>query len=175
MKTHNILTSDLSKADIIATLNRVEINSETIDNIVDDVVSKHCKPLDDYVKQIDDILKQGIEISDEELDDFALNLPALIYFACDAQESLGIKEDVSRAIRNEIYNKARDKAEGTVADKDSIATLASQEEDLIVLIYQRSYKKIKCRIDAAYEMLNSVKKVMTRRIASYGITEKDRT
>lgn len=175
MKTYSILTSELSKQKIIDSLDGVEINSTIIDNIVNDVVSRYCKQLDRYVKQIDDILKQDSEISDEELDDFALNLPALIYFACDAQESLGIKEDVSRAIRNEIYNKARDKAEGTVADKDSIANLASQEEDLIVLIYQRAYKKIKCRIDAAYEILNSVKKVMTRRISAYGITEKDRT
>ena len=174
MKTPNILTGDISKEDLSETINKVEVNSELIDSIVDDIVSKYCKSLDSYVKQIDDILKEGNEISDYELDDFALNLPSLIYFACDAQESLGIKEDVSKAFRAEIYNIAREKASGTVADKDSVAILASQKESLVVAIYQRSYKKIKCRIEAAYELLNSVKKVLTRRIASYGITESDK-
>lgn len=174
MKDISALTVKFTRDDINNIIDRVEGNSGTINEVVDSIVADYCKPLDDYMQVIDEILREGNEIADYELDDFALNLPSLIYFACSAQESLGVKEDVSKAIRSEVYNKVREKSQGTVADKDSVADLASQQETVVVIIYQRAYKKVKARIDAAYEMLNSVKKVMTRRIAQYGISDSDR-
>lgn len=174
MKDISALTVKFTRDDINNIIDRVEGNSGTINEVVDSIVADYCKPLDDYMQIIDEILREGNEIADYELDDFALNLPSLIYFACSAQESLGVKEDVSKAIRSEVYNKVREKSQGTVADKDSVADLASQQETVVVIIYQRAYKKVKARIEAAYEMLNSVKKVMTRRIAQYGISDSDR-
>lgn len=174
MKDISALTVKFTRDDINNIIDRVEGNSGTINEVVDSIVADYCKPLDDYMQVIDEILREGNEIADYELDDFALNLPSLIYFACSAQESLGVKEDVSKAIRSEVYNKVREKSQGTVADKDSVADLASQQETVVVIIYQRAYKKVKARIEAAYEMLNSVKKVMTRRIAQYGISDSDR-
>ena len=174
MKDISALTVKFTRDDINNIIDRVEGNSGTINEVVDSIVADYCKPLDDYMQVIDEILREGNEIADYELDDFALNLPSLIYFACSAQESLGVKEDVSKAIRSEVYNKVREKSQGTVADKDSVADLASQQETVVVIIYQRAYKKVKARIEAAYEMLNSVKKVMTRRIDQYGISDSDR-
>ena len=175
MKEIPALTKQITRDELSQVLARVDGNSATVNEIVDDIVKKYCEPLDKYVSQIDDILKEGKEIADEELDDFALNLPCLLYYACEAQEVLGVKEDVSRAVKAEIFNKVRNSInEGTVADKDSMADLASQNETVVIIIYQRAYKKVKARIDAAYEILNSVKKVISRRQAQYGISNSDR-
>ena len=35
---------------------------------------------------------------------------------------------------------------------------------MTLAIYSRAYKKVKLRMDAGYEMLNSLKKVMNKRI-----------
>ena len=174
MKEIKALTQSFSRNELSDILDRVEMNFSSVDSIVNDVVAKYCKPLDDYVKQVDDILKEGKDIADAELDDFALNIPSLIYFACEAQESIGIKEDVARAVRAEIFNTARDSAEGTVSDKDSIGDLAAQRETIVVIIYQRAYKKIKARIEAAYELLNSVKKVISHRQTQFDVSRADR-
>jgi len=174
MAQSEVMAKSISIDRLNECLERAECNSSAIDNMVNRIVKTYCKPLDDYMQQIDDILKSGQEVSDEELDDFALNIPSLIYFASEAQEAVGIREDVARAIRVEVFNIARQHAKGTVADKDSVADLTSQHELVATVVYQRAYKKIRSRIDAAYEMLNSIKKVMSRRIASYDITESDR-
>lgn len=150
---------------------RVDRNSDLIEELVNKLVKEYCGPLDDYMNQIDAILtQQNNPPTDLQLDDFTLNIPVLLYFVGEAQESLGIKEDVSNAIRQELYNTVREKAKGTVADKDAAAELATQSESIVATAYKRAYRKVKLRMEAAYEMLNSVKKVMSRRMAEYSVT-----
>lgn len=170
----NALAVELDREFAEEIIKHVENNSSLIDELVDKLVRQYCGPLDDYMRQIDTILtSQEDPVTNAQLDDFTLNLPALLYFTSEAQEALGIKEDVSRAIRTEIYNKVREKAQGTVADKDSAAELATQAESIVLIAYQRAYRKVKLRVEAAYEMLNSVKKVMSRRMSEYDITGGD--
>lgn len=170
IKNSEILAMDINKEQLENINEKVKANSKLIDEIVTDIVNRYCKPLDDYMRQIDDILIGG-QTTAIQLDDFALNLPVLLYFISDSQESLGIKEDVSRAVRQELYNTIRDDSEGTVADKDSLAELGTQYETLVNVIYSRAYKKFKARVEAGYEMLASVKKVMTRRITEMELTK----
>lgn len=172
----NALSNKLDKEKTSAIVERVNSNSELVDEIVDNLVKQYSSHLDDYMERIDLILtSQSTPVTNEQLDDFALNLPALLYFTSEAQETLGIREDVSNAIRNELYNKIRDKSEGTVADKNSAAELATQSEAIVAIAYKRAYRKVKLRVESAYEMLNSIKKVMTRRMSEVDIQRVDRS
>lgn len=149
------------------------LSKEVID-MADQIANDVCADLDDYMRGIDEILtNQELPVTDYQLDDFVLNLSSLLYLVSDAQENLGIKEDVSRAIQREVYNRVREKAQGTVADKDTAAELQCQEESITTIVYARAYKKVKLRVEAAAEMVNSVKKVMTRRIAEYEMSQGD--
>lgn len=148
--------------------------SKEVIEMVDDITNSVCADLDDYMKGIDEILtNQEHPVSDSQLDDFVLNLSSLLYLVSDAQENLGIKEDVSRAIQKEVYNRVREKSQGTVADKDAAAELQCQEEAVTTIVYARAYKKVKLKVEAAAEMVNSVKKVMTRRMAEYEMSQGD--
>ena len=97
------LSSEINKEKIKDLQNRIDNNSRLIDEIVSKLVSDYCKPLDDYIKFIQRVL-QDIEHppSDLELDDFVMNLPVLLYFTGEGMESLGIKEDTSKAIKMEL-------------------------------------------------------------------------
>lgn len=153
---------------------RVDSLSKEVIDMADQIANKVCSDLDEYMKGIDEILtNQQVPVTDSQLDDFVLNLSSLLYLVSDAQENLGVQEDVSRAIQKEVYNRVREKAQGTVADKDTAAELQCQEESITTIIYARAYKKVKLRVEAAAEMVNSVKKVMTRRIAEYGMSQGD--
>lgn len=139
--------------------------SNTIKEISDELVIKYCKDLDDLMSVIREELQDKGEITDEELEFHILDLANTLYFTGSAQEDLGIKEDTCKAIRQEVYSKAREQATGkTVADKTAQAELIAQEETMTLAIYSRAYKKVKLRMDAGYEMLNSLKKVMNKRI-----------
>jgi len=168
------LTSDHELPKIKGTFEKVRAISDEVDGMVQTVVQDVCADLDTYMVGINTILTdQQTPVSDVQLDDFTLNLPALLYFVSSEQETLGIKDDVSKALQKEVFNRVREKAQGTVADKDTAAELAAQYETIVNIVYNRAYKKVKLRVEAAYEMLNSVKKVMTRRIAEYGIVAGD--
>lgn len=150
---------------------RIQTNSRALDTVVNKLVSDYCRPLDEYLTLIKDILDdKRVPPTDQELDDFTLNLPVLLYFTGEAQESLGIKEDVARAIKTEVYNEVFNASSGTIADKTAKAELASQNEGITHLVHQRAYKKVKLRMEAANEVLQSVKKVVSRRISEYEMT-----
>ena len=153
---------------------RIEANSDIVESIVNRLVSEYCKPLDDYMDFIRGILNDHDNPpTDRELDDFTLNIPVLLYFTGEAQETLGIKEDVAKAVKQELYNEIYDKSTGTIADKTAAAELATQNEYIAHIAYQRAYKKIKLRMEAANEMLQSVKKVISRRMVEYEVARVD--
>ena len=151
---------------------QVEEHSQSIDEIVTDIISPYCKDLDKYVLFIKDCLKDGENPpTTDELDDFCLNLSTYIYFAGGMCEQLGIRDDIAKAVYKEMYHTARaSQDKGTVADKDSLAELASQEQFIVSSSYTRAYKTMKAKVENAQELLSSVKKVLSRRMQEYELT-----
>lgn len=158
--------------DLSAVQDEVENDSAKIEEIVSQIIKPYCEELDQYVDFIKSILKDGENpATTQELDDFCMNLSVYIYYAGGMQERLGIKDDISRALYKEIYHTERDKIEkGTVADKDSLAELASQQEYLTSVCYKRAYQIMKAKVSAAQEILASCKKIMSRRMAESELT-----
>lgn len=152
--------------------NRVELNAAKLDEIVNGIIEPYCKDLDKYVAFIKEILKDGENPpTAQELDDFCMNLSVYIYYASGMQEQLGIKDDIARALYKEMYHSSRDSIDkGTVADKDSLAELASQQEYLTSVLYKRAYSIVKAKVAAAQEILSSVKKIISRRMSEYELT-----
>ena len=150
---------------------RVESLTTVVREMVKNIVDEACSELDKYMHIIDEILRDSDNpVSDEELEDFTLNLPCLLYLVSARREELKVKEDVAKAVHKDVYNRVREKAQGTVADKDTAADLAAQSEAITVIVIQRAGSTIKTREEAAWEMLNSVKKVLTRRTAELELT-----
>lgn len=150
----------------------VEDNAKIVDSIVDDIIQPYCKDLDNYVRFVASCLKNGeTPPTTGELEDFCMNLSSLIYFAGGMCESLGVRDDISKAVYKETYNNARDNCErGTVADKNTQAELESQQEQLTNICFSRAYKTMKAKVDAAQELLSSAKKVLSHRMQEENLT-----
>lgn len=163
----------IDKDKVSNTRNTVETTSETIDNMVNDVIKPYCNDLDRYVKFISECLKDGQNPpTDDELDDFVLNLSTYIYWASGACEQLGVRDDISRAVYKEVYNNKRNTlSSGTVADKDSIAELESMQEQITNVVYNRAYKIMKAKVENAQELLSSCKKVLSHRLQEMSLTQ----
>ena len=151
---------------------KVELDSDKLQSIVEEVTKPYISDLDKYVDFIRDILKDYEKPpTAQELDDFCMNLSVFIYYASGMQEALGIKDDIARAVYKEMYHSCRDSIDkGTIADKDSLAELASQQEALTSMIYKRSYNIVKAKVEAAQEILSSIKKIISRRISEQELT-----
>lgn len=163
---------NLNKDDVLDVIDRVEKNSKPIEEIVNSILETYSKPLDKYVSFIRECLKDGTNpATDEELEDWCLNLSTFIYFAGGMCEQLGIRDDISRSVYKEIYHTARSSQnKGTVQDKDSLAELASQEEQLVNICYNRAYKTMKAKIENAQELMSSCKKALSRRLTEMELT-----
>lgn len=150
----------------------VDVDAGKIQEIVNSIIEPYCKDLDNYVEFIKSILKDGENPpTAQELDDFCMNLSVYIYYASGMQEQLGIKDDIAKALYKEMYHSSRDRLEkGTVADKDSLAELASQQEYLTSVCYKRAYSIVKAKVASAQEILSSVKKIISRRMSEYELT-----
>ena len=146
-------------------------NSDLINEIVSRLVDDYCFQLDELMEKayiiVSDIDKPP---TDAELDYLTLNIPILLYFTGEAQEMLGVEEDVAKSFKQELYNSAFEKATGTIADKSATAELKVMTESITHIAYQRAYKQVKLRMESASDMLQSVKKVMTRRITEYELS-----
>ena len=145
-------------------MKRVDNTSEIVKEISDKLVKEYCEDLDYLMTQIKELLNMDMLV-DNVLETCILDLANTLYFTGSAQEDLGIKEDTCKAIRTEIYNKTYENLQGTVAQKNALSELATQQETIVLNIYSRAYKKVKLRMEAGYEMLNSLKKVMNKRIS----------
>lgn len=164
-----LLEADASKVKL--TEERIEKNASKVDEIVQRLVDSYAKPLDDYVCVCKAIItdKQNPP-TDDELDDMCLTLPSYLYFVSEGQEALGLREDVAKAIKMELYNNAYEQAIGTIADKTATAELASQHEFIVHSCYQRAYKQLKMKYEIGLELLNSIKKVISRRQNALNLT-----
>jgi len=144
---------------------RVNNNSKLINNLTNKLVADYCKGLDELVYSLNNIVKDFKHPpTDEELAYYVVNLPIQLYFNGEAQENLGIKVDVAKAVKQEKYNEIYREVSGTIADKTAHSELASQSEEITRIIYDRAYKIVKEKMEAASKLLDSVKKVMSRRI-----------
>lgn len=150
----------------------VEENSHTMDSIVDEIIQPYVRDLDSYVCFISDCLKDGDNPpTNSELEDFCINLSTYIYFAGGMCEQLGVRDSISKAVYKETYNTARNNQDkGTIADKDTMAELSSQQEQLVSICYNSAYKTMKSKVDAAQELLSSCKKVLSHRMQEMQIT-----
>lgn len=164
-----LLNTDTHK--VRDTENRIEQNASKVDEIVKRLVDGYAKSLDEYIKQCSDIICDKINPpTDEELDEMCMTIPCFLYFTGEGQEALGLREDVAKAIKMELYNNTYEQATGTIADKTATAELASQHEFIVHSCYQRAYKQLKIKYEIGLELLNSIKKVISRRQNALNLT-----
>jgi hypothetical protein len=163
---------NLDNSKIEEVMAKVNMDSEKLEEVVNDIIKPYCKDLDTYVDFIASVLKDGQNPPTAmELDDFCINLSVYLYYASGMQEQLGIRDDISKAIYKEIYNSYRQSQDkGTVADKDSLAELASQQEYLTSVCYKRAYSIMKSKVAAGQELLSSCKKIISRRMSEQELT-----
>lgn len=148
----------------------IEENAQYIDDIVDSIVLAYAKELDDYVSYMRDIIRDVKNpITDAELDDCIITLPTLLYYANSAVETLGIREDIATTYRKTKYNEALSIATGTIPVKAAAAELAVQDETLTQLVYSRASRKLKAKTEMAQELLQSAKKILSRRMNDFTI------
>ena len=158
----------LSNADterITSVMQETEENSAYFEDTSLRVVEAYTQSLDDLMKAIyQDIILVDYP-SELTLEKYFLELTNTVYFMGEKLESLGVRDDMSRAQYKEVYNAAylgnqikdiEKKNKTTVAENQAVAENAALYENTVNSIYSRAYKIFRYKIDAANEMIKSL-------------------
>ena len=144
-------------------------NSKLIENIAFNISKEFTQELDKVMGTCKSIFQSKDKITNQEIEDLLAQLPSILYFVNEGQEAVGIKQDIAEMTRKTNYNIAREKANGTVADKNTTAESQVINEAINEIIYQRAYKLIRAKIEMAQEMVNSLKRIFDARMMEYQI------
>ena len=153
-------------------IDKNDYDSIYINELVDNLVNKCCGSLDKYIEYVSKILNDtNYDVSDKELEDITMTIPTLLYYVGTQQEKIGVKRDISESSKNLLYNEIFSSLSGTAGAKKSVAELKIVDEEIVVFIFTRAYNIVKSKVTYAFEVLQSAKKVMSRRIAESELTK----
>ena len=144
-------------------------NSKLIEDIAFNISKEFTQELDKVMGTCKSIFQSKDKITNQEIEDLLAQLPSILYFVNEGQEAVGIKKDIAEMTKKVNYNIAREKANGTVADKNTTAESQVINEAINEIIYQRAYKLIRAKIEMAQEMVNSLKRIFDARMMEYQI------
>lgn len=147
------------------------------ESIIGESIVKHVneltKELDTLIDQMHTkVLDDEYQCSDKELEKLIIRLPILIYELNNVLMKAGIREDLSKIIKQTNYNQAFSIQEGTIADKKSGAELAVKEEQLLETTWKRSVKIISQKMDIANDLLSSCKKIFSKKIEEINLIKR---
>lgn len=166
---------ELSPAEMLETRRQdVIANAIPIQEMVDKVVKEYSEDLDDLMRDLITALTQEEAISTHAVERYYAELTNMLYFVSERIEKLNVYSDLSKAIYKEVYNTdylnncaAKDekgKSLRTVAENTAIAEINSKYESTTSMIYERAYKTLKAKSDAAQEMVSTLKNILKHRI-----------
>ena len=130
------------------------------------------KPLDDLITYINKCQIEK-ELTNEEIQNFIIQLPLHIYSIISECELVGLKGDLAKIQKNVMYAKVFTELSGTVESRKNEAIFSTEQEQRATAICDSVYKIIEKKINMAYELLNSLKKVMNMRIAELQVVNVD--
>ena len=162
----------INKGKLITLNDELEKNVIDVTTKSDEIVTSYTQVLDDIMKDIKEEIIDKEDITDNLLNHYFLSLTNAIYFISSKVEAVGFYDDLSKVsfklAYNDAYSKNQTKDVGntkkqTVADNQMAAENGSIDEQVLNIIYSRSFKIIKTKIDAAYEMIRTLSKIISSR------------
>ena len=149
---------------------RVEVDSTQLNSLIDNVVSAYTGALNDIMEEIHIKIIDADEPDVTVLEHYFLELSNCLYFVSERVEKLGIMDAISKLQLKEAYNNAymnpkTDKAKPTVAELTAEAEGRTIYETAVNEVYSRAYKIMKNKIDAAYTMVSTLSKCISRRMS----------
>lgn len=160
---------------------------KTVDNmqieftgLFDLIIAGYTNDIDKVLKEINDnLIINKICPSSDDIEIYMLKLNNEIYKLSDNVERIGIYDSVSRAIYKDCYNQiylnnqikdGEKKNKTTVAELTALSEQGTVYENLVNDVYNRVYKTLKIKLDAAQSMLGTLSKLLSKRMQDSQMT-----
>lgn len=153
----------------------VEDNSDSLNNVVDEIVGKYTKELDDYIANLKVIaFSDHPDMSNSEIHQSMMAIASSMYCLVPLMEKTFLKQSIANALTEEAYNTAYIGQEGgTVEFKKSMANSKIDKEKVITLVYKHASNRIKNTYNAADAVYSALKKVASAKVAEMQLGMKE--
>ena len=167
-KVVNINNKDLNDID-----QEIQAMSEDYTSLSNSIIASYTSDLDSLVQSIYLNIRRD-NYSDQDLEKQCLDLSATLYFVSVRIEEAGVLEDLSKMLKQEQYNKSyldtqleavKNNTKISVAQTQALAEEKSKHHTMMNAIYSYVVKAVKGKIDAAYELLSTMKKIISKRMS----------
>ena len=170
-----------TKDDLQTIYGSCEVDVNYLIEMSNEQVSKYTKDLDDLMKDILNEVVGNENVSDDIIEKYFLELTSALYFVSSRCELLGFYEDTSKLrtatkynetfVQNQIKAAAENK-KTTVKDNEIAADSATIDERLVSIVFSRTNKIVRTKVEAASEMVKTLSKILTRHMTDRDFSDK---
>ena len=157
--------------DVVKTVDNMQTQ---FSNLFDLIITEYTNDIDKVLKDINDnLIVNKICPSSDDIEMYMLKLNNEIYKLSDNIERIGIYDSVSKAIYKDCYNQiylnnqvkdSEKKNKTTVAELTALSEQGTVYESLVNDVYNKVYKTMKIKLDAAQSMLATLSKLLSKRM-----------
>ena len=151
-------------------IKEVQEESGAVVLLSNELIAEYSKDLDSAISELDMIMESIGEnsiqdIPDEQIEYYCVKIPALMYYAGQKVEELGMQADLAGNDKKTAFNEALVKVKGTVPEKKAQAEKITEDKALVEAIYRRAYNSLKVKLEMAEKIYSGLKKALSKRIA----------
>ena len=156
------MTKELSQA-----IDAVEITYSEIIDIANESVKELTGDLDDMLENV----YHGIEnLTNDGIREIMLRLSLRSFSFSAIKDKAGFKAILAESLRKEAYAKQFSTLDGSVAAKDSKATLNISEQIIVEHIYNLTASLFKTKLDETHRVVDTLKTVLMSRLSEAKLT-----
>ena len=161
----------MAQSEILSKLiKEVQEESSPVVKLSNQLIEDYSKDLDSAISELDMIMESIGEnsiqdIPDEQIEYYCVKIPALMYYAGQRVEELGMQADLASSNKKTALNDALLKVSGTVPEKKAQAEKITEDKALVEAIYRRAYNSLKVKLEMAEKIYSGLKKALSKRIS----------
>lgn len=156
------MTKELSQA-----IDNVEITYNEIIDIANESVKELTGDLDELLENA----YYGIEnLTNDGIREIMLRLSLRAFSFSAIKDKAGLKASLAETLRKEAYAKQFSTLDGSVAAKDTRATLNISEQIIVEQIYNLTAALFKTRLDEVHRCVDTLKTVLMSRLSEAKLT-----
>ena len=153
-----------------AIIKEVQEESTPVIQLSNKLIEAFSNDLDSAISELNMIMESIGENSIEDIPDtqieyYCVKIPALMYYAGQRVEELGMQADLAANDNKVALNEALLKVSGTVPEKKARAEKITEDKALVAAIYKRAYNTLKVKLEMAEKIYSGLKKSLSKRIA----------
>ena len=151
-------------------IKEVQEEASPVVQLSNQLIEDYSKELDSAISELDMIMdsigENSIEdIPDSQIEYYCVKIPALMYYAGQRVEELGMQVDLASNAKKSAQNEALIKVSGTVQEKKARVEQITEDKALVEAIYRRAYNTLKVKLEMAEKIYSGLKKSLSKRIA----------